>query len=71
MPAVAVAMNALPALGEHPSTVVKTASFLLAFATLAAVLGTVEIVGTVRHWVARRSSQPVPDHPAGLTRDAA
>jgi hypothetical protein len=72
VPAVAVALNALPALGAHPSTILKTASFFLAFATLATVLGTVEIVGTVRRWAARRPSVPVPDDdPARLTRDAA
>lgn len=71
VPAVAVAMNALPVLGGHPSTVVKVASFFLALGTLAAVLGTVEVVGTVRRWAARRPSEPVPDDPADLTRDAA
>lgn len=71
VPTVALAMNTLPALGGHPSTMVKVASLFLALATLAAVLGTVEIAGTVRRWAMRRSSQPVPDHPTQLTRDAA
>lgn len=71
VPAVAVAMRTLPVLSGHSSNVVKTASFFLAFATLAAVLGTVEVVGTVRRWAAQHPSQPIPDNPAGLTRDAA
>jgi hypothetical protein len=71
VPAVAVAMNALPGLAGHTSTVLKTASFFLAFATLGAVLGAVEIAGTVRRWTSRRVSEPVPDDPAGLTRNAA
>lgn len=71
VPAVVMAMQNLPVIAGHSANIVKTASFVLAVATLAAVLGTVEVVGTVRRWAARHPSQPVPDDPAGLTRDAA
>ncbi len=71
VPAVATAINAVPALTGHSANILKTASFLLAFATLGGVLGAVEIAGTVRRWMVHRPVEPVPNDPARLTRDAA
>ncbi len=72
IPAVAAAMNTVPAFAGHTTNILRSATFLLAFATLGAVLGAVEIAGTVRRWMAHRSIEPVPDDdPASLTRDAA
>ena len=71
VPAVTAAINAVPGFAGRSSNVLKIASFFLAFATLAAVLGAVEILGAVRRWRAPRTVQPTPRDDRHLDRDAA
>ncbi len=57
VPAVAAAVNAVPGLTGRSGNILKVATFGLAFATLAAVLGIVEILGAVMR---RRGPRTLP-----------
>ena len=71
VPGVAATINAVPSLAGRSGNVVKIASFILAFATLAAVLGAVEILGAARRWRAPRSARPTSQNPSHIERPAA
>lgn len=71
VPLVAAAVNAAPGLAGRSGNILRIASFFLAFATLAAVLGAVEILGAVRRWRAARSIQPTPTDDRQIARTAA
>lgn len=71
VPVVAGAINAVPGYAGRSSNILKTASFVLAFATLAAVVGAVEILGAVRRWRAPRTVQPAAGDDCHADRDAA
>lgn len=71
IPAVAVALNAVPALAGRSGNILRTAAFFLALGTLGVVLGAVEIAGVIRRLRARRPPAPLPSEPARVTRDAA
>jgi hypothetical protein len=70
-PGVATVLNAVPGLAGRSGNMVKIASFILAFATLAAVLGAVEILGAVRRWRIPRAAQPTSQNPSHIARPAA
>ncbi len=61
VPVVAAAINAVPSLAGRSSNLLKITSFVLAFATLIAVVGAVEILGAVRRWRAPRAVPPADD----------
>lgn len=71
VPAVAEAINAVPGLTGRSGNILKVASVFLALGTLAAVLGTVEILGAVRHWRAPRVVQPTSRNDSHIARPAA
>jgi hypothetical protein len=71
VPGVATVLNAVPGLAGRSGNMVKIASFIVAFATLAAVLGAVEILGAARRWRGPRSAQPGSPHPSRIARPAA
>jgi len=71
VPAVAAAINAVPGLAGRSGNFLKVASFFLAFASLAAVLGAVEILGAARRWGAPRTVQPSPRKDPPIARPAA